>query len=62
MTIKELCNKHESCKTCPFNDACEWLDCNPPFRNDDDDDIAVTRSIIETAKMLVSDGEIHYNG
>lgn len=53
MTLKELCNNQEQgCKKCPFNDACEWLDCNAPFRNDDDVDIAITKSIIETAIKL----------
>jgi hypothetical protein len=55
MTIKDLCDNQECCKTCPFNDACGWLDCNPPFRNDDDVDIAITRSLIKTAKILQED-------
>lgn len=57
MTIKELCNNQEGCKKCPFADACEWLDCNAPFRNDEDVDIAITRSLIETAKLLESDNK-----
>lgn len=52
MTIGALCMKYLDCKKCPFNDACNWLDCNPPFKNDKDVDNAITRSIIETAKKL----------
>lgn len=56
MTIKELCNNQECCKTCPFNDACNLLDCNAPFGfYEEDDDKAITRSIIKTAKLLQED-------
>jgi len=56
MTIKELCdNQIEGCKTCLFLDACTLLDCNPPFKYDEDDDKRITRSIIETAKLLQED-------
>ena len=54
MTIKELCNNQECCKTCPFNDARKLLDCNVPFVFDKVDE-AITRSIIETAKALQED-------
>lgn len=54
MTIKEMCINNEVCSKCPFNDACVWLDCNPPFKNDIEVDKAITRSIIETAKLLES--------
>lgn len=55
MTIKELCLSWEICGLCPFHDACDWLDCNPPFGNDEDVDKAITKSIIETAKLLQED-------
>lgn len=57
MTIKELCRNQVICKKCPFSDACEWLDCNPPFSNDEDVDNAITRSINETAKILTESKE-----
>jgi hypothetical protein len=55
MTIKELCNKLDCCGNCPFKNACEWLDCNPPFENTEDVDKAITKSIIETARILQED-------
>lgn len=55
MTIKELCINQECCETCPFVDACKLLDCNAPFGFYEEDNIAITRSIIETAKLLQED-------
>lgn len=55
MTIKELCDNQEECETCSFADACKLLDCNPPFGFDKGDDNFITRSIIETAKLLQED-------
>ena len=52
MTIKELCDNQEECETCSFVDACKLLDCNPPFEFDEGDDNFITRSIIETARIL----------
>ena len=57
MTIKELCdNQLEGCKRCPFFDACTLLE-NAPNDFNKDDDKAVTKSIIETSKML-SESEV----
>ena len=57
MTIRELCINQEICGLCPFNDACTWLDCNAPYGFDEDVDKAITRSIIETAKVLQEDDD-----
>lgn len=59
MTINELCNNQERCRTCPFYDSCTLLDCNPPFHFDDTDDKAITNSIIETAKALQEDNDAY---
>lgn len=55
MTISELCNNQNYCRTCLFHDACELLDVNAPFGFDEGDDNLITRSIIETAKLLQED-------
>lgn len=52
MTIKELCNNQEHCISCPFHDACYLISCTTPYGYVDDDDKSVTKSIIETAKLL----------
>ena len=53
MTIKKLCKKYTECKECPFNNICNlsvviWCYI---FKNDENN-IAITNSIIETAKAL----------
>lgn len=52
MTIRELCVKNGYCCKCPFYKACILLDCNAPFGYDENDDKTITKSIIETAKIL----------
>ena len=53
MTIKELCLKCKKCDECPFENACDSLNCTTPNNLDDRFiEVDVTRSIIETAKIL----------
>lgn len=58
MTIKELCIKNQNCGTCSFCDACLLLDVNAPFGYVEDDDKKITKSIIETARILQEGEEI----
>ena len=55
MTIKDLCNEHPKCKSCPFHLVCpiycgSW-DIVPGDFNKEDNK-AVTIAIIETARRL----------
>ena len=58
MTLKEICNNEEICEKCSFYEACYILGCTYPNCITQNDDIRVTKSIIETAKMLM-EGEIN---
>jgi len=64
MTIKELCDKQEICDhNCPFNAiCCLHDDIWHLFSKNDEANKDFTKSIIETAKMLVCEGETNYNG
>lgn len=52
MTIKELCCKYPICDNCPFNRLCS--DALGDF-NDDANNEAITKAIIETARILQED-------
>lgn len=61
MTIKDLCNEHPKCDSCPFRLVCpnyggSWDIVPGDFNNDDNK--AVTRAIIETARRLEQDHRI----
>lgn len=51
MTLKEICNNHSSCSTCPFLGLCTYMDGIPTDYVDVIDE-CITRAIIETAKEL----------
>ncbi len=52
MTIKELCDKAKICEKCRFYEVCYILGCSYPSYITQNEDISVTKSIIETAKIL----------
>lgn len=60
MTIKELCNKYEHCNYCPFSEVCPYQDYweNPLSKLNDEDNETVTKSIIETARILQEDKNV----
>ena len=53
MTIKELCNKSD-CASCVFFSECIRTDKNPKAWDDYTNKI-ITKTVIETAKMLLED-------
>lgn len=55
MTIKELCIKAEKCSICPFERACNLLQCIYPSGIHSEIDKSITKSIIKTAKALQED-------
>lgn len=57
MTIRDLCSKHEKCHNWPFSDVCPFTDFwdKPLNELNDKSNEEVTKSIIETAKLLQED-------
>lgn len=58
MTIRELCDKQERCKQCPYYNGCPFYYAHWETMMNvitDNDNELLTKAIIETARILQED-------